>query len=403
MGNNKSKNKEKNKEKKEEKEKKEKKEKYKSTSEGEDNNLCVKFPNSIQDLISKSDLKMKEKYDSVYNIDNIDLFSNPEKIQFSIDLTNDSYSPYNWLDNTFTVFKCKNDALLYLIYTNRTCSIIGINLIDNKKIIEIKNAHEKEITNFRYHYDKINKNDLIMSIAASKNNIKIWNVKNWECIIDIDKINNTGCLVSACFLIDKDENFIVSSNDKLGVCDSIKIFNFKGNKIKEINNSNNLTCFIDTYYDNKLDKNYIITGNYKFSQSYDYNKNDIYKKYCDNDINSHCSLIIYNKEDKIQLIDSCRDGNIRIWDFHLAILLKKINIGGYLIGICLWNQDYLFISGSERNIILVELNKGKIINNLIASNKYIVCVKKIIHPKYGECLISQGDNIEQIKLWMKKK
>ena len=150
-------------------------------------------------------------------------------------------------------------------------------------------------------------------------------------------------------------------------------------------------------------QNYIITGNYKFVQSYDYNKNDIYRKYCDNDVNSHCSLIIFNKDDKVQMIESCRDGNIRIWDFHFAILLKKIKIGGYLIGICLWNQDYLFIGGSNKNIILIELNNGKIINNLVASNNYIVCIKKIIHPKFGECLISQGDSKEQIKIWMKNK
>ena len=395
MGNNKSKNKK-------SKGNKENKGKIISSSKGEDNHWG-KLPISSQCNIPNFDLKMKEKFNSIYNMDNIDYDSNPINICYSIDLTKDSYSSYNWLDNTFVVFKSIKDDILYLIYTNSNCSIIVVNLIDNQKIMEIKNAHEKEITNFRYHYDKINKIDLIMSISASNNNIKVWNAKNWERIIDINKINISGCLVSACFLFDQNEKYIVSSNDKLGVCDPIKIFNFKGDKIKEIKNSCHLTCFIDTYYDNKLSQNYIITGNYKFVQSYDYNKNEIYNKYCDNDVNSHCSLIIFNKNDKIQMIESCRDGNIRIWDFHLAILLKKIKIGGYLIGICLWNQDYLFIGGSNKNIILIELNTGKIINNLVASNNYIVCIKKIIHPKFGECLISQGDSNEQIKIWMKNK
>ena len=371
---------------------KENKGKKNSSSKGEENHNIPNF-----------DLKMKEKFNSIYDKNNNDYYTNPENISFPIELTKDSYSSYNWLDNTFTLFKSKNNDILYLIYTNNNNSIIVFNLINNQKIIEIKKAHEEEITNFRYHYDIINKIDLIMSISASKNNLKVWNALNWECVIDIKNINVSGCLVSACFLKDQNKNYIVTSNDKLGICDPIKIFNFKGKKIKVIKNSCNLTCFIDTYYDNKLSNNYIITGNYKFVQSYDYNKNDIYKKYCDKDANSHCSLIIFNKDDKIQLIDSCRDGNIRIWDFHLAILLKKIFVGGYLIGICLWNKDYLFIGGSNKNIILIELNNGKIIKNLEASNNYIVCVKKIIHPKYGECLISQGDNIQQIKLWIKNK
>ena len=33
----------------------------------------------------------------------------------------------------------------------------------------------------------------------------------------------------------------------------------------------------------------------------------------------------------------------------------------------------------------------------------MVCtVKKIIHPEYGECLISQGYKLDQIKLWINK-
>ena len=40
--------------------------------------------------------------------------------------------------------------ILYLIYTNENKSILFFDLINNKKIIEIKNAHNKFITNFRY-------------------------------------------------------------------------------------------------------------------------------------------------------------------------------------------------------------------------------------------------------------
>ena len=55
-----------------------------------------------------------------------------------------------------------------------------------------------------------------------------------------------------------------------------------GQKIKEIQNSNEYTYFIDIYYDHILSKIYIVTGNTGFSQSYDYNNNEIYHTYHNN-------------------------------------------------------------------------------------------------------------------------
>ena len=113
MGNNKSKNKK-------SKGNKENKGKIISSSKGEDNHWG-KLPISSQCNVQSFDLKMKEKFNSIYNMDNIDYDSNPINICYSIDLTKDSYSSYNWLDNTFVVFKSIKDDILYLIYTNNSC------------------------------------------------------------------------------------------------------------------------------------------------------------------------------------------------------------------------------------------------------------------------------------------
>ena len=96
------------------------------------------------------------------------------------------------------------------------------------------------------------------------------------------------------------------------------------NKIKEINDSNFTTFFIDSFYDNKYSKNYIITSNNGYIKSYDFNKNELYRKYCDNDNRGHFCIIINNDKKIIKLIESVCDGNIRIWNFHSGVLLKKI-------------------------------------------------------------------------------
>ena len=327
--------------------------------------------------------------------------SNPKDIQFFCDLSKDSYSDHI-LDNTFCVFNSFDD-ILYLVYSTKLRSIIFYNLIDNKKINEIRSAHDMLITNFRHYLDEINETDFIITISSDENCIKLWNVNNLECLFNIKNINKNGRLYSACFLNYNNQNFIITSHYRkyLGnISEPIKIYDFNGNKVKEINDSNDRTCFIESYYDNKLSKNFIITGNYDCIKSYDYKENKIYHIYYDNDKQNHFSLIMNNKEGIIQIIESSEDGNIRIWNFHSGELLNKIKTGNdNLFGICFWNNDNIFVGCEDKTIELIDLNKGVIIKNLIRHRNNVITVKKIIHSKYGECLISQGYANDQIKLW----
>ena len=332
----------------------------------------------------------------------------PLYIQYSKSLTSDSYAHYA-LDNTFCIFKSIND-ILYIIYSNKNKSIISYNFITNQKISEIKNAHNDYITNFRHYLDEIKKVDLVMSISSMDNNVKIWDIYNWNLLCDIKNINNKGSLHSACFLNYKLGNnyinYIITCNDNYYNTELIKVFDFNGTKIKEINNSNNRTFFIDTYYDNKMRKNYILAGTNSFIKSYDFNENKIYHKYVDKnegddgDNEDHDSIIILNEE-ITKIIESSEDGNIRIWDFHSGILLKKISISQHkLYGICLWSNDYLIVSCEDKTLKIIDLKREIIINNLM-ENETIIAIKTIIHPNYGKCLITQ-DWRSQIKLWVNK-
>ena len=356
-----------------------------------------KYINSIKKL--KKELEEKDEIIKAYR-------SNPDNIQFKEDLTSDSYTTQS-LDNSFSVFKATND-LLYLVYSNNNKSIISINLINKQKIHEIKNAHNWPIICFRYYLDKIKKIDLIISISADDNNIKLWKVNNWECILNMKNINKVGSLYSACFLYNNNQNYILTTKyNILNDSELIKVFDFKGNKIKELNDSNDNTYFIDTFYDNKYSKNYIITGNNGSIKSYDYNENKIYHNYDDNNnrIRSIYNAIINKQKEEIKLIESSTDGYIRIWNFHSGKLLSKIKVINHsLYSLCLWDEKYLFVGCWKETIKLIDLDNRKIIKDLKVNTeniRNIISIKKIIHPKYGECLISQGIFNSQIKLWIK--
>ena len=93
---------------------------------------------------------------------------------------------------------------------------------------------------------------------------------------------------SSCFLCFENNNYILTTNCNYdNISETIKIYDFKGNKLNELNESNYIIKYIDTYYDIKLNKTYIITGNQGFSTSYDYKENKVYNFYKDKDINFH--------------------------------------------------------------------------------------------------------------------
>ena len=264
-------------------------------------------------------------------------------------------------------------------------------------VTEIKKAHNDYIDNFRYSYDINNKKDIILSLSSGDNNIKIWDVNSWTCIYNISNIFRIGIILSACFLIDEKINYIITCNCFLY---NIRVIDFKGNIIKEINNSSNHTLFIDTYYDVQQGKYYIITGNKNSVKSYDYNTNELYRAYSDEISNHHRSIITYNDDTFVKIIVPSEEGYIRIFDFHSGLLLKKIFIAtnNGLIGICLWNKKYLFVGCKNKNIKLIDLEKEKCVKDLVGHNHWVCSVQKIKINNFGECLISQGlDN--KIKIW----
>ena len=368
-----------------------------------------KFIENIN-YLRKEIINLKNENKSLNNqinrLKNKNIDNDPKKIELSKEITTDSYA-YTDLVNSFTVFK-SIDEILYLIYATRNKSIICYDLQGERNIKEIENAHNEYITNLSHYFDKINRRDLVMSISLKDNNINIWNSSNnWECILKMPNIYENGYLYSACFLNENNQDYIITSNYNSNINiepEPIIVFDFNKQKIKEIDDSREKTLFIDTYYDNILNKNYIITGNSDSVISYDYNINEVYHKYREYGIRGHPEIIVKNVNDIIKLIESSGDGNLRIWNFHSGELLTCINVceKNSLNGICLWNDDYLFVGSNDHTIKLVELNNGLIVKNLSGHNDDVVGIKKINHPQFGECLISQGWESDQIKIWLIK-
>ena len=104
----------------------------------------------------------------------------------------------------------------------------------------------------------------------------------------------------------------------------------------------------------------------------------------------------------MEIIGSSFD-DIYLWNFetgNLLISIKEKNGKSCFLALWLWNNDNFFV-GKWEIIYLVKIRKDKlnIIKKFSEHKQSIACIKKIIHPFYGECLISQDFN-GIIKLWL---
>ena len=323
------------------------------------------------------------------------------KMVFTKNLTNKAVCKYI-CDNHFAVFKTINKEKL-LAFATIYHSIHFYNIELEKLTGRITNAHEKEITNIRYSYDKNNNRDLLVTVSndTESKTIKVWDIQKLTCIVEIHNPYSKGDLYSSCLLIDENykKNYLITINyDK----ENLKIFDFDGKIVKEIDNSEDKSFLVDTYYNSKTKKYYIIVCNEKSIVSYNFLEGSIYNKYHDSSANSwHLNFAISSKDKEVNLIECDSSGYVRIWDFNKAIILKKLLIEKKvkLRALCLWNHKYFFVGAEDRTIKLIDLENNVEVDN-IKCNDSITTIKKINTSKYGESFVIQGRyDSAQIKLW----
>lgn len=337
-----------------------------------------------------------------FNINKDNKENNPAKkeepnLKLSKTITQSAYISYS-LDNTFAAF-CSISQEIFIVFGKKDYSLACFDLLQLKYSKFIPNAHKSLIISIRHYLNKKEKKDYLLSGSIGDNCVKVWDFEDWACICNIPNAYSKSDMFSFCILFDEldDNNYILTSS----LTECIKIWNFKGESIKTIKNSNNETYFIDSFLD-KNNKNYIITCNKKYVKSYDFKSRKEFNVY--NDSNScceHISAIIYDKND-VKLIESEFYGVIRIWNFHSANLLKKLEIckGRPLVGLCLWNDNYLFTSCVDQTIKLIDLQNYKMKKSFPGHNDEVCTIKKVYHPKYGDILLSQGLANDQIRMWV---
>jgi hypothetical protein len=325
--------------------------------------------------------------------------SDPNNLIFKKDICDTAHKS-NSIDSVFCTFKSlKGDH--FVVWGTPTYNIEVYDLKKGAITKTITSAHSNTIFSCRHYLDKKAKRDLLITSSYDKS-VKVWDVKNdWAVILNIQAAHTGFYIYSVCVLSDEFEgkNYVISAAPN----EFTKVWDFNAKFIRDFGVNSESTYFINCWCDTKAKKYYILNANSADVKSYDFKTGLLYKTYKATPQTWHMSALVFELNNIYQLIESDGNGNIRIWDFHQATLLKTIPTSGInLRGICLWNDTYLFSAGSDYNVKLYDLKSSTTAVKSLTGHSSTVCaVDKINHPTYGECLISHALD-GKLKLWSSK-
>ena len=329
-----------------------------------------------------------------YNLTN-KFINDPNELVFKQDICSNSHKT-NSIDRVFCAFKSFNGEPL-VVWGSTSLNIEFYDCNKDKIVKTIFQAHKQTIFSCRHYPDVRLRKDYIIT-SSNDRSVKVWDITKDNYDLYISNVHNGYYIYSVSLLchIHKETNYIITScpNEKM------KVWDFSGAYLRNFGQSNESTYFIDIFY-NKIQKKYfIINANSNDVKSYHFETGDLYQKYKGTPQTWHMSAVVNDVNDIFVLIESDGNGTIRIWNFDTAELLKSINSTNSinLRGICLWNDRYLFAAGNDSQVKLFDLEEGKFVKSFKGHTSTVCTLEKIMHPKYGGCLISHALD-GKLKIW----
>lgn len=117
----------------------------------------------------------------------------------------------------------------------------------------------------------------------------------------------------------------------------------------------------------------------------------------------HNCGFLYSKNNLDFLVNTSNNGFIRIWNlFNKSIAYSIDTNESHLYYITPWSMKYSIATDfGKKAIKIIDLEEKKVIKIINEGHTDgVVCVKKIIHPIYGESLVSAGGLVDnKVILW----
>jgi hypothetical protein len=377
----------------------------------ENNNNLNDNNNKINNGLIKYN-KGKKIFLKTYKITNKNFNGNPNQLKYhSCIVKNLSAKGVN---DIFEVFLSNKDNQQYLISKNGKTHNLDVYALKDNKIVTSLKGHNNSVTMVRYFLKYKDKMEYLISADMDKNVI-VWDINNNYNILHTINTNYIDNNIYSCYLFfdNFDNNYIFTScglnRYKKNETSYTKMYSFKDGKFeKDIIDSNLYnTYYLLVWYDEKNKINYLIELCQDIIIITNFSINDLYAKLSLNDYHvlKYYSGFIYNQNNNKgndYLCCSTSYGCIVIWDLITKQLIYYSKITKVeLYNIIQWNNKYAIISGGNmKSIKIFDLEIFKEVNEIKTGHSSCVnCVKKILHPVYGEALLISG-NDHKITLWI---
>ena len=373
-------------------------------------NLEIKYDENLYNLSMIVIQKNKElKFNKRIDVSKV-MFKNNPHLKFKETVYTSNCG--GGCNSTFDVFICHNDMKSYLATSNYLNFSIDIVSLEDNQVISSLIGHKNEIYSIRYFINDMNNNEFLISSDSNKKVI-VWNIrKNYN--IEFSLIVNYSSYrdIYSCIITNiQDLNYVITSSyisnrNKRGhrinsgneSDDCTKMYSLlNGGFIKNIyNTNNNCTRYLFSWYNEQDEEQYIVECcDGKISI------NNLLKKenYCTfmSEIEGEEFLTgyIFSKKKCDYLCTGSWNGYVRIWDLNEKCEVNSVKTM-YLELYCIipWTNKYAII-GNKFNKCLMVINLDILEVDLKIKCENLnntKCLKKIIHPFYGESLLCGGED-----------
>ena len=350
--------------------------------------VAITLKNDINEYVNKiiKSIFPEQKGIKIYiNQNKIDFMMDPRDLKYKETITNKCLKSFtiDCIFDAFTAF----DGNCYLASSHGTPFSIEIYNLSNNKVAATLNIL-KQIYIIR-HYAQFSKRIDYLLTTTTEKSIKIFNLNTFKEHLTISNCYTGTYMYSALLLFDDlgVKNYVVTSSPN----DYIKFWNL-----------DNYTYFINYWKNN--DKYYIIDANADNVKIYGTDKeNQLFGEYSGKERTWHMCAFVDKMNDIDTLFESDGKGYVRLWNLENHQLIKSIQCQPFsLRGMTLWNQKYIIVASSDKSFKILDLEEGKLALSVSGQHVNSMCsVKKIMHPLYGESLLT-GSIDGTIKLWINK-
>ena len=195
-----------------------------------------------------------------------------------------------------------------------------------------------------------------------------------------------------------DLNSIVSCSPN----ELMKVWDLNLNFIRSFGITNDYVYFTNIWYCIHTKQNYIITsGNVDF-KIFEFTSGKTFKTFKGDSSTWTMSGVVQYYDEVPHLIGADGLGWLRVWNIVTGVCVKSISANGSNIrGICLWNENFVCASSSDKTVKIYNLKDSTLSISLSGHKDVVSYCGKVMHPNLGEILISAGVDAKII-IWAQK-